>query len=102
MVGVDHAEPTGVVDRLLWRDAQHLLGRHAEPDGAGQCVWCGRSWPCAPRRIAERAEVAAFKPWNEVWTARHDLYGVRATPSWRTVLEDTPARRATRNRGVFD
>src|SRR5439155_10840796 len=102
LVSVDHAEPADVVDRLLWRDAQHMLGRHTEPDGCGQCVWCGRSWPCAPRRLAERAEKAAFKPWNEVWTARHDLHSVRATPSWRAGLDGGPARHTKRNRGVFD
>jgi len=102
VASVDHAEPVDIVDRMLWRDAQHLLGRHAEADSAGQCVWCGRSWPCVPRRLAERAEVAAFKPWNEVWTARHDLYSVRATPGWRAELDDAQARRTLRNRGLFD
>ncbi len=56
--------PTDVVDRLLWRDAQLMLERHAEPDPDGQCVWCGHHWPCGPRRLAEQAEVAAFKPWG--------------------------------------
>jgi hypothetical protein len=102
LVSVDHAEPVDVVDRLLWRDAQHMLGRHAAPDGHGECVWCGRSWPCAPRRLAERAEKAAFKPWNEVWTARHDLHSVRATPSWRADLDGGRSPRGARNRGLFD
>jgi hypothetical protein len=117
LVAVDHSqpadrwtavdrEPTDVVDRLLWRDAQQMLRRHAASDERGLCVWCSRAWPCAPRRLAERAENAAFKPWNEAWTARHDLHSLRATPSWRADLrtsspDDPPARHA-RNPGLFD
>jgi hypothetical protein len=101
-VSVDHGEPNDVVDRLLWRDAQHMLRRHAAPDGHGLCVWCGRMWPCAPRRLAERAESASFKPWNEAWTARHDLHSLRSLPSWRADLEDRSAWHTARNAGVFD
>jgi hypothetical protein len=110
-----HAEPIDVVDRLLWRDAQHMLGRHAEPDHAGRCVWCGWEWPCPPRRLAERAEEASYRPWRESWTARHDLNGIRALPSWRDALDDRSViiqpdaagynRRIVRsraNRGLFD
>lgn len=86
MVSTDQTEPADVVDRLLWRDAQLILGRHTEPDTDGLCLWCGRSWPCAPRRLAERAEVASRRPWNEAWTARHDLYSLRTLPSWRIEL----------------
>lgn|GEM_PF-4693408 len=81
MVSDDTEEPADVVDRLLWRDAQLILGRHVEPDHEGRCVWCGRSWPCPPRRLAERAEVAARRPWNEAWTARHDLYSLHTAPN---------------------
>jgi hypothetical protein len=103
VASVDRAEPADIVDRLLWRDAQYMLDRHASPDETGQCVCCGRSWPCPPRRLAERAELAAFKPWNEVWTARHDLHSLRAIPSWRADLDGRHRlRRGTRNRGLFD
>jgi hypothetical protein len=102
LVTVGHTEPVDVVDRLLWRDAQLMLGRHAAPDDYGLCVWCGRDWPCAPRRLAERAETAAFKPWNESWTTRHDLHSLRAVPSWRADLEGRQPRHAARNTGLFD
>jgi hypothetical protein len=104
MVSVDQTEPADVVDRLLWRDAQYMLGRHAQPNQVGECVWCGSAWPCPPRRLAERAEAASRRPWREAWTARHDLNGLRALPSWR----ERPGggrwreRRAPANRGSFD
>src|SRR3712207_8076204 len=54
VVSVDrYTEPPDVVDRLLWRDAQEILSRHAEQDGTGHCLWCGRIWPCTPRRSEE-------------------------------------------------
>ena len=86
MVTVDLLEetPADVTDPLLWRDAQLMLNRHAGPDRYGLCVWCGRSWSCAPRRLAERAAAAARKPWREAWTARHDLVGMRDLPEWRS------------------
>jgi hypothetical protein len=97
MVSVDHAEPAEIVDRLLWQDAQHMLGRHAEPDRDGLCVWCGWRWPCAPRRLAERADTASRRPsekgWQEAWTLRHDLNSLRSPTRRRTVA---------RNRGRFD
>jgi hypothetical protein len=77
-----------------------MLGRHAAADEHSRCVWCGRSWPCAARRLAERAESAAFKPWNEAWTARHDLRSLRAVPSWRADL-DPRSRHTARNQGPF-
>jgi hypothetical protein len=104
LVSVDQVEPADVVDRLLWRDAQQILERHYEPDLDGQCVWCGRSWPCAPRRLAERAEAASRRPWNEAWTARHDLYSLRALPGWRVELGARSKggwHRASSNRGTF-
>ncbi|MDR7279289.1 hypothetical protein J2S41_006067 [Catenuloplanes atrovinosus] len=64
MVSVDRAEPPDIVDRLLWRDAQAMLGRHAAPDHQGGCVWCGDPWPCPPRRLAERADAASRRPWH--------------------------------------
>jgi hypothetical protein len=91
MVNVDHSEPADVVDPLLWRDAQHLLGRHATADQAGGCGWCGERWPCSPRRLAERAEAASRRHWRESWTARHELNALRAVPD-----------RRTGNRGFFD
>ena len=104
MVNVDQTEPADVVDRLLWRDAQKILGRHVEPDRDGLCVWCAREWPCAARRLAERAEAASYRPWNEAWTARHDLYSLRSVPSWRVDLGGRSRggwHRAGNNRGTF-
>jgi hypothetical protein len=97
-------EPTGVVDRLLWRDAQQIINRHAEPDQDGNCVWCGQAWPCAPRRLAERADVASRRGWNEAWTVRNDLYGLLSMPGWRAELDSRTRggwRRAGNNRGAF-
>jgi hypothetical protein len=99
-------EPADIVDRLLWRDAQQILSRHTEPDETGHCLWCGRSWPCAPRRCAERAAVASRRPWNEAWTARHDLYSLRTMPGWRIDFTSRARprggwHRAGNNRGTF-
>jgi hypothetical protein len=92
----NQAEPAEVVDPLLWRDAQQMLDRHAGQDHDGSCVWCGWQWPCPPRRLAERAATASCRPWRESppptpltrtkapRTARHDLNGLRALPSWRS------------------
>jgi hypothetical protein len=118
MVIVGHTErtePVDVVDRLLWRDAQLILDRHAEPDYDDRCVWCGSQWPCPPRRLAARADRASRRPWRESWTARHDLNDLRALPSWRGDLGDSGAApdpdlggyarrlgRSRANRGLFD
>jgi len=83
MAGVRQEEQVGITDRLLWREAQRLLGRHADADCAGRCVWCGWGWPCPPRRLAERADAASRRPWREAWTARHDLNSLNTLPSWR-------------------
>ncbi|WP_433301019.1 hypothetical protein ACQP2F_04890 [Actinoplanes sp. CA-030573] len=92
--------PADIVDRMLWRDAQQMLGRHAEGDHDGNCVWCGWRWPCAPRRLAERAEEASRRPWREAWTARHDLNSIRAMPG---LNGDRHGVRGSRtNRGYFD
>jgi hypothetical protein len=99
VVIVDQANPADVVDRRLWRDAQLMLGRHAAPDSAGECVWCGASWPCPPRRLAERAEHAARRPWREAWTMRHNLNGLRSMPASRA---DPADRGVRRNAGAFD
>ena len=112
MVIFDQEVPADVVDRLLWHDAQQMLGQHAAPDEEGNCVWCGRRWPCAPRRLALRAETAARRPWREAYTLRHDLNSIRAMPmksgradnadrGRRTDLPRGP-RRADTNRGYFD
>lgn len=101
MVTTDHTEPTDVVDRLLWRDAQTMLGRHAKPDDDGKCVWCGSEWPCPPRQLAQRAEVASRQPWNESWTGRHDLNKRRSLPSAGDDL-GVPGRSGPTNGGLFD
>lgn len=113
----DTTEPTDVVDRLLWREAQEMLGRHSEPDADSTCVWCGWRWPCAPRRLAERAATASRRPWRFAWTLRHDLNSIRAMPGLRAGLDGAadrrgaPAARPTNqrstagtgvNRGYFD
>jgi hypothetical protein len=107
MVIVDQAVPADIVDRLLWDDAQRMLGRHAEAGHDGNCVWCGWRWPCTPRRLAERADLAARRPWREAWTLRHDLNSLRGMPGVRLGLDDNRGRRATPktdelNRGYFD
>ena len=113
MVIADESVPTDIVDRLLWLDAQQMLERHAEPGQDGNCVWCGWRWPCAPRRLAERADAASRRPWREAWTLRHDLNSIRAMPGLRAGLEEngdrgrradpTPGRRRSdTNRGYFD
>lgn len=111
---LDQTVPTDVVDRLLWRDAQEMLALHAEPDQAHTCVWCGWRWPCAARRVAERAAVASRRPWRVAWTLRHDLNSIRAMPGLRAGVDGTGDRRPgprtnersiTRtgtNRGFFD
>jgi hypothetical protein len=108
MVTLDQTEPADIVDRLLWRDAQQMLARHAEPDADATCVWCGWRWPCAPRRLAERAEVASRRPWRVAWTLRHDMNSIRAMPGLdadhrvRRRRNERPAGRPGDNRGYFD
>jgi hypothetical protein len=106
LVRVDrYSEPGDVVDRLLWRDAQDILSRHRNADATGHCLWCGRIWPCTPRRCAERADRASRRPWNEAWTARHDLYSLRSMPGWRVEPGRSGPRggwhRAGNNRRTF-
>src|SRR3954464_6796542 len=100
MVIADQA-PADIVDRMLWRDAQQMLGRHAEAGRDGTCVWCGWRWPCAPRRLAERADAASRRPWREAWTVRHDLNSSRATPGLRKDNADRHGYSGFRNRGSF-
>ncbi|MEV6343524.1 hypothetical protein [Actinoplanes sp. NPDC051851] len=73
MVDLDQAPPADIVDRLLWRDAQQMLGRHTAGGADDKCVWCGWRWPCSARRLAERADAVSRRPWREAWTLRHDL-----------------------------
>lgn len=71
--------PAGVVDRMLWRDAQHILRRHCDHTTENMCVWCGREWPCGPRRLAERAQAAAYRPAGATWGVYDEVTrGVRA------------------------
>jgi len=101
MVGVDQrSEPADVIDPMLWRDAQELLSRHTEPDHTGLCVECGRSWPCVPRRCAERAAAASRRPWNESWTARHDLRTVPLPRPGGAGRHRAGSHRTGGNRGV--
>ncbi len=86
--------PEDVVDPLLWREAQYVLGKHSGADGNGVCVCCHSSYPCNARRLAERAEAAARKPWRMGWTARHDLYSTSTVPQWCGLT--APVRREDR------
>ena len=67
--------PADVVDRLLWRNAQRILNRHAiRLDGS--CHWCGRPAPCDARRLAVRAAEVARLPWHEAWLVRNEITGL--------------------------
>jgi hypothetical protein len=68
-----------IIDPLLWRDAQLMLGRHAEPGYDDRCVWCGFRWPCPARRLAERALRAACRPHRGVNGHRTDSYRPEAS-----------------------
>jgi hypothetical protein len=92
MVDVDEAAPADIVDRLLWRDAQHMLGRHVAAGADGTCAWCGWRWPCSARRLAERADAVARRPWREAWTLRHDLNSMRALPGKRAGVDEIGTR----------
>jgi hypothetical protein len=64
--------PSDVVDRLLWRNAQRILSRHAiRLDGT--CRWCAQTAPCDARRLAIRALEVARLPWQEAWHARNEI-----------------------------
>lgn len=95
-------DPISVLDRQLWRDAQVVLNHHVPTPGEERCSACGRAWPCIARRTGERAQVAAFEPWNVVWTARHDLQSATALSGWCGPA-GWRARRlsTTRNRGIL-
>jgi hypothetical protein len=98
--------PVDILDRLLWRDAQQTLSRHSAPEPDGTCGWCGWHWPCPPRRLAERAEVASRLPWREAWTARHDPNRLGGLPSWQsgpsTAAASPESTQPHRNAGLFD
>ncbi len=93
MARYERSEPVELVDPLLWRDAQRMLDQHAAAGPDGRCERCGWQWPCPPRRLAERAELASrglrFRPGppatpnRESWPARHDLNGLRGLPGLR-------------------
>ena len=87
---VESEYPAGVVDLMLWRDAEHILRRHHGRTADNMCVWCGREWPCGPRRLAERAQAAAYRPVTAPWGVFEEVTrGIR--PS---VNERRPARGA--------
>jgi hypothetical protein len=68
----EHDCPPDIVDRLLWRNAQRVLDRHAvRLDGT--CHWCGRPSPCAARTLGERAVAVSRQPWHEAWAARNEI-----------------------------
>lgn len=98
MVSADHQDPIDVVDRQLWRDAQDVLHLHVAAGTGDRCDGCGRTWPCVARKVGRRAELAAFQPWNEVWTVRHDLRSLRAGAAWHG---DGRSRRLFEHNGVF-
>jgi hypothetical protein len=76
--GVDLPEgdcPPEVVDRLLWRNAQRIMSRHAvRLDGT--CRWCDQVAPCDARRLAARAAQVARMPWRAAWHARNEITGL--------------------------
>jgi len=67
--------PADVVDRLLWRNSQRILSRHAERLD-GSCHWCGQPAPCDARTLALRAAEVARLPWREAWRARNEITGL--------------------------
>ncbi|MFC7482419.1 hypothetical protein ACFQX7_23750 [Luedemannella flava] len=81
--------PAGVVDRMLWLDAQHILRRHCDHTAENMCVWCGREWPCGPRRLAERAQAAAYRPARAPWGVYEEV-----TRGIRVALNERPTRPA--------
>jgi hypothetical protein len=99
LVNADRQDPIDVVDRQLWRDAQAMLAQHAQLPESALCAGCDRPWPCVSWRVGERAEIAAFKPWNEVWTVRHDLRSLHTMPNWRSPVSSH--REPSYNRGTF-
>ena len=91
---VERECPTDVVDRLLWRNAQRILDRHAARFD-GSCQWCGRWSPCSPRRLAERADALSRQADGGGWAARNEI--TRLLP----VLAADGGRRLTPGRGVY-
>lgn len=109
MVIADRTAPADIVDRLLWQDAQQMLQQHAGPGADDNCAGCGWRWPCAPRRVAERADAASRRPWREAWTLRHDLNSIRARPGaedrsrrTRRGTNERPPAATGGNRGYFE
>lgn len=86
--------PPDVVDRLLWRNAQRIMSRHAiRLDGT--CHWCSQTAPCDARRLAVRAAEVARLPWREAWHARNEITGLLpvVTAQLRSVNSGPAARR---------
>lgn len=81
MARYESPEPVEIMDRLLWRDAQQMLDRHAQPGVDGRCEWCGWHWPCPPRRLAERAEIAARSPGSLALMSALEEAPTRAAPA---------------------
>ncbi len=71
--------PAQARDRLLWMTGRALSALHERSaDDPERCSdWrCGRGYPCARRRQADRAMAASLQGWPHTWTARHDLRSV--------------------------
>jgi hypothetical protein len=67
--------PDEVVDRLLWRNAQRILHRHAiRLDGT--CHWCGEPAPCPARELALRADEIARMPARDAIAVRNEITGM--------------------------
>jgi hypothetical protein len=70
---VDHPPdepPPGVVQVMLWRVSIRVHRDHdvvvRTQAGAMVCDLCRQPWPCRPRRLAQRALIAAFRPATQV------------------------------------
>jgi hypothetical protein len=87
---------------MLWFDAQHILQRHAHQGADARCTWCGQDWPCPPRRLAQRAEIAACHSWRDSWNARDVQTALWAMPNLgadAAVMRSRAARNQSRRAG---
>jgi hypothetical protein len=88
--------PSDVVDRLLWRNAQRIMSRHAiRLDGT--CRWCAQAAPCEARRLAVRALEVARLPWQESWQARNEITSLLPVVTAQLRRTGPVARIRTRN-----